>query len=97
MFNIPIDYSKAIKLNLSVVAIYTFPKDMKGIIASNNSGSDQYMTLYCYKPSSKSNSIQSQLVENVIVKNGSFLYLPVKLYQYVGPFAVSGFEVYELY
>jgi hypothetical protein len=101
MFNFPVDYSKIVMLDGATmpVAVYTFPKDVKGIIFSNTSGSDQYPLISFYKPSSKSGSIQAEAINTIMVKNGTILYLPIKPYQYTGPFgpASSGFQIYQLY
>jgi hypothetical protein len=99
MFNFPVDYSKIVILDSATMplAVYTFPKDVKGLIFSNTSGSDQYPQISFYKPSSKSGSIQAQVINSIVVKNGTTLYLPIKPYQYSNPFGASGFQTYELY
>ena len=99
MFNFPVTYSKIVRLNSATmpVAPYTFPKDIKGLIFSNTSGTDQNPSISVYKPSSRGGSIQSQSVGGITVKNGTTMYLPIKAYQYSSPFGVSGFEIYELY
>ena len=99
MFNFPVDYSKIVMLDSATmpIAAYTFPKDVKGLIFSNTSGSDQNPQISLYKPSSKSGSIQAELIGTIMVKNGTTLYLPIKPYQYTGPFGVSGFQIYQLY
>ena len=101
MFNFPVNYSKIVMMDGATmpVAVYTFPKDVKGLIFSNTSGSDQYPQISLYKPSSKSGSIQFQAINTIIVKKGTTLYLPIKPYQYTGPFGPdsSGFQIYELY
>jgi hypothetical protein len=99
MFNFPVDYSKIVILDSATmpVGVYTFPKDVKGLIFSNTSGSDIFPTISFYKPSSKSGSIQAEVVTTITVKNGTTLYLPIKPYQYAGPFGTSGFQIYQLY
>jgi hypothetical protein len=101
MFNFPVDYSKIVMLDVVTmpVAVYTFPIDVKGLIFSNTSGSDQYPQISFYKPSSKSGSIQAQAINTIIIKNGTTLYLPIKPYQYTGQFGpgTSGFQIYQLY
>ena len=99
MFNFPVDYNKIVILNSATMpfAAYTFPKDVKGVIFSNTSGSDQNPSISFYKPSSKSGSIQAELIFTITVKNGTTLYLPIKPYQYTSPIGTSGFQIYELY